>query len=81
MTNFLSIFFLKKNYLFLAVLGLCCGMGFSRVAVHGLLTTAASLVVGLGLQGEQRSVVGVCGLSSCAPPALEHRLSSSGSRV
>ena len=37
-------FFLNNN-LFLAVLGLHCCMGFSLVAVHGLLTVVASLAV------------------------------------
>ena len=56
MTNFFFFFF---NYLFLAVLGLCCRAGSSRVAVRGLLTGVASLVVGLGLQDEQSSGVAV----------------------
>ena len=47
-------------YFFLAVLGLCCCTGFSPaatsrgyslVAVHGLLTAAASLIAEHGLQG------------------------------
>ena len=51
--NCVCILFLKKNYLFLAVLGLCCctsalsscsKWGYSLVAVHGLLIAVASLV-------------------------------------
>jgi len=41
--NFKKVFFF--NDLFLALLGLSCCEGFSRVAVHGLLTEVASLVV------------------------------------
>ena len=50
--------FILFNYLFLAELGLRCGMwafsscgerGLLSVAVHGLLTAVASLVVGHGL--------------------------------
>ena len=53
----LFIFFFKKTnviYLFMAALGLCCGMGFSPVAaieghslavVRGLLIAVTSLVV------------------------------------
>ena len=33
------------TYLFLAVLGLCCYMGFSLVAVRGLLIAVVSLVL------------------------------------
>ena len=52
--------------LFLTVLGLCCCMGFSRVAVsggyslavvHGLLISMASLVTEHGLWVAQASVV------------------------
>ena len=42
---------LKNTYLFLAMLGLCCCMGFCLVAVHGLLIVVASLGVKHGLQG------------------------------
>ena len=41
-------FFFKSFYVFLAVLGLCCCMGFSLVAVRGLLIVVASLVAGTG---------------------------------
>ena len=53
-------------YLFLAVLGLCCCVGFSPVAanggysllaVSGLLTMAASLVAESGLSGTRALVV------------------------
>ena len=50
--------------------------GFSLVAVHGPLTTVASLVVEHRLWGEQASVVVARGLSSCSLWALEQRLSS-----
>ena len=58
-TNLLTS--LKKNYLFLAVLGLCCCEGFSLVVVMGLLSAVASLVV--GLVGAWASVIVACGLS------------------
>ena len=37
-------FFRVFVYLFMALLGLCCCVGFSLVAVHGLLIVVASLV-------------------------------------
>ena len=64
--------------LFLAVLGLCCFMGFSLVAgaplvaVHGLLVAVASFFSEHGLQGTQASVVAAHGLRSCGSQALEH---------
>ena len=71
--------FKKKNYLFLAVLGLHCWVDFSLVVaseshspvgVNGLLVAVASLVA----EPESRAL----GLSSCGPPALERRLSGCG---
>ena len=58
---FFKVFFtfLKKNYLFLAALGLCCcarafsscgEWGLLFVVLHGLLIAVASLVAELGLQ-------------------------------
>ena len=38
------------TYLFLAMLGLHCCVGFSLVAAHGLLIVLASLIVTLWLQ-------------------------------
>ena len=71
-------------YLFLAVLGHGCCMGFSLVAesrgysrvLHGLLTVVASLAAELGLRA---SVAVARGLSSYSSQALEHRLDSCGS--
>ena len=74
------VIYLKNNfsYLFLAVLGLRCSVGFSLavarggsslVVVRGLLTAVAALVAGSGLQGVWASVV-------CTPWALGHSLSS-----
>ena len=48
---------------------------------HGLLVVAASLVVGHRLWSLPASVVAVCGLSSCASWALEHRINSCGTRA
>ena len=65
------------SYLFMAVLGLCCCVGFSLVAVswvytlvivHGLLVAVVSLVAELGAHG----------LGSCGSWALERRFSSCG---
>ena len=41
---FLNIYIYIYIYIYLAVLGLCCCVSFSLVAVHGLLTVVASLV-------------------------------------
>ena len=68
--------FYNFAWLFLAVLGLRCCVGFplvavsggcSPVVVHGLLTAVASLV---GRTGSR-----ACGLSSCGSQALECMLS------
>ena len=79
-------FILFKNefmYLFLAVLGLCCCVGFSLIAasggyslamVCGLLVLVASLVV-------EAYRIAACGLSSCGSLALERRLNSSGAQA
>ena len=82
--------FFKNIYLFLAVLGLCCCVGFSLVVesggyspvgAPGLPIAAASLVVERGLWGSQASVVAACGLTSCGSRTLEHRLNCCGARV
>ena len=46
--------------------------------VPGLLVAAASLVMERGSQGPQASVVAECGLRSCGPQAVEHRLDGCG---
>ena len=43
-----SAFIIVSIYLFLAVLGLCCCLGFSLVATCKLLTVASSLVKNMG---------------------------------
>ena len=62
------LFFKKSVYLFWAVLGLRCCVGFSRVAAskgyslvatHGLLIVVASLVWGAQALDKQASVVAV----------------------
>ena len=72
------------------MLGLhCCAQAFSScgergllfVAVHGLLTAVASLVVEHGLWSARASVDAACGLSSCGSWALECRVSSCGTRA
>ena len=77
-------------YLFMAVLGLCCCVGFSLgtekggyspVAVQGLLIAVASLVAEHGLWGSWALVVVVHRLSSCSSCAQEHRLNSCGTRA
>ena len=52
--------------------------GYSLVAVRGLLTVEASLVVEHRLWGTGTSVVVARGLSSCGSQGLEHRLNSCG---
>ena len=72
-------FFLKNIISFvLAVLGLPYCKGYSLVAVRGLLTVEASLVVEHRLWGTGTSVVVARGLSSCGSQGLEHRLNSGG---
>ena len=70
-------------YLFLALLGLPCCVGFPLMwPVGGTLWLHCT-----GFSCEDRlwdmraSVVATCGLSSCSSWALEHRLSSCGSRA
>ena len=69
------------------MLGLCCCIGFSLVSVirgysltvvRGLLTEVASLVVEHRFWSTWAPAAAVCGLSSCGPRALEHRLSICG---
>ena len=75
----LSFFIFFNNYFFLAVLGLCCFLGFSlalgsgvcSLAVCRLLIAVASLFVEHGLWGRWASVVG-------SSQDLEHRFSSCG---
>ena len=43
-----SVFIIVSIYLFLAMLGLCCCLGFSLVATCELLTVVSSLVKSLG---------------------------------
>ena len=57
-------------YLFLSVLGLRCCVGFSLVAVLGLLIAVASLL--------QSTASRSMGFSGCTSQALEHRLGSCG---
>ena len=72
------VLFFKYNlfiYLFiLAVLGLCCCVGFSLVVVCGLLIAVASPVAEYRLLEHM-------GFSSCSSPTLDHRLGSYGSQA
>ena len=72
-TVFLNIISL---ILILALLGLCCCMsislvavsrGYSPVVVHELLIVVASLVAEHELSGARASVAAARGLSSCSP--------------
>ena len=74
-------------HLFLAVLGLSCCAGFSVVAVsggcslfavHGLLTTLASLATERRLWSVQATVAAARRLQSWGSQAPEHSLSSGG---
>ena len=72
-----NLLFLKK-YLFisvLAVLGPCCCVGFSPVAVNGVLIAVASFVAEHGFKGAQVSVVVVLGLQSTCSIVVVHGLS------
>ena len=68
------IFFFNINLFILAVLGLCCGV---RASSHcrGFSCCRAQVL------GTRASVVVVRGLSGYGLRALEHRLSSCGSRA
>ena len=52
------------------MLGLCCCLGFSLVAVCRLLTAVASLVVEHGLHGVWASVVKACRLTIVVAPGF-----------
>ena len=70
--------YLKKIILFLAVLGFSCCVGSSLVAAP---SARPLLLPSMGSQGVWASVVGAGGLRSGGSRALEHRLSSSGTRA
>ena len=84
-------FFLIYLFLFLAALRLrCCSRAFSSCSEQGLLFVAAcGLLIAVASPiadraqalGARASVVVSRGLSSCGFWALEHRLSSCGSRT
>ena len=77
---FLSILFFFNFCLFLAVLGLCCWVGFSRVVMSGGYSSCgaqASHYSGLSWFGAQAPGHTV-GFSSCSSWGLEHRLDSCG---
>ena len=95
--NLICINFLPNNFLYnfisftfcLAVLGLCCSLGFSLVAesggysvavVRGPLIAVASLVKHR-LKGAWASVATSHRLLSCGSRALEHRLNSYGTQT
>ena len=59
----------------------CSEWGLLFVTVPGLLTAVASPVAEHGLQDMWASIVAECGLSSYGSQALEHRLSSCGTRA
>ena len=62
-------------YLFLAVLGLCCCVGFSLVVARGASSLAAGgLLIRVASHWGTRAL-GLLGFSSCSPWALGHRLS------
>ena len=70
------IYFLIIVFIFLVMLSLCCCSGFSLVSANGgyswLQSTGSEV---------WPAVVVAHGLSSCSLQALEHRLSSCGSRA
>ena len=84
------VFIILFIYLFLAVLGLCCCLGFSLVMASGghssfwcprLLLQWLLFSWGMGSTRVRASVVAAHELSSCSLPVLEHRLSSCGARA
>ena len=87
---FLNRNYFKKICIYLAVLGLCCCVGFclvaasgdfSRVAVFRLLSVVAPLPAEHGLWGARVSVVAARGFDSCGSWARERRLSSCGAKA
>ena len=85
-----DLVFIFYLFIYLAALGLrCCARAFSScnewgllfVVVCGLLTAVASLCSGAQAPGTRAAVVVARGLSSCGLWALEHRLSSCGTRA
>ena len=79
-------------FIYLAALGLCCcAQAFSSCGERGLLFTLCCSVrashwggfswFGARALGMWASVVAACGLSSCGLRALEHKLSSCGTRA
>ena len=72
------LYFIILLCLFLAVLGLCCCVGYSLVAVHAFLIAVASLVAENRLQGVWASTTVADALSSCGFRTPEHRLNSCG---
>ena len=76
-----KVFIILFICLFLAVLYLHCCVGFSLVAMHGLLIVAASLVAEHRRSGTQASVAVAQGLISCGSQAPKHRISSCGTLV
>ena len=83
-----SLIFLNM-YLFLAVLGLHCFMGFSLVLANETSLSSGTHASHAGvspvaehrLQGVQAFVVVARGLSRCSSQALEHRLSNCGAQA
>ena len=84
--SFIYLFvFLWLHWVFIAVCGLslvaaglhCCPQAFSGCSERGLLFVA---VCGLHIAVASARAL-ACGLSSCGSWALEHRLSSSGTRA
>ena len=84
---FINFSFLKKYfiYLFLAVLGLHCCVGFSlSCEEQGLLSSCSAQVSrcsGFSCCRAQASVVAARGLRSCGSWALEQELNSCGARA
>ena len=91
--KFLHFFFKKPNlfiYFCLALLGLpcCTDFFFSSCCDQGLLSSCgtwashcSSFSRAHELEGIQVSVAAICGLNSCGSQALEHGLSSCGTRA
>ena len=75
-----TLFFNNFIYLFVAVVGLQCYLGFSSVAESGVtFQLQASHCSGICCCRAQ--ALGQAGFRSCSPRALEHRLNSCGARA
>ena len=76
-----SVLIIVSIYLFLAVLDLCCRLGFSLVATCELLTVVSSLVKSMGYRVRRLQQLWHRGSTVVVPWVLEFRLNICGTRA